>query len=210
MFNINDISANVGSRIQQQRELKGMSKQALACNISDILDLKKDMCYQTITNWENGNTTEHIELNQLYAICAALDCDIRYILGFSDYQTLGNEAASKLTGLSEDAIIALEKSNKCESSFNESLSWLICNYESNFRSLITSLYEFVKRRLLRDRFNFINAEGIGYAYDNCTRYLHAIGDEAKKDELLADDLMNNNPALRQFYDEKKRRTKKKN
>ena len=203
----------IGKRIESLRIERGLTKNNLAEQITDILDLKKEMAYQTITSWECGDTTRNIELKELFAICKVLECDVNHILVLSNYYSKEQEIACKTTGLSPSAIDILSKSKKSNPDFNNSLALLISNYSNSFVKLILALFEFMKSKLYRDKFHFTYNESVGYCYDDCTRFIHQIGDEAANDDVLANKLKEKDSILNDFlieYSNSKKKRRKQN
>lgn len=198
---------NISKRIFERRKELGLSQNNLGSILADILELDHDKDRSTISDWENGVTTPSVK--DLMALCSALKCDMDYLLGYSDYKTKEIEIASKTTGLSEKAISILTDSNYNNPDYNNGLSWLICNYSNYFQKLILNILELMKAKIKKERFNFVGAQSVSYAYENCTRYIHEIEDDSLNDNELVKKLLSDEPILANYFEDNKKAAKKK-
>lgn len=79
------VITDIGKKIYDLRIKNGYTTQeALAQEISKRLNIEdgkrgSSISYKTISSWESGKTTEHIELRYLLILCDIFDCDINYL-----------------------------------------------------------------------------------------------------------------------------------
>lgn len=102
MTYIDEIYKTISERLKSLREERGytFSKVAEMCGIQQ---------YQTVSNWENGNTRPSLEC--LLKLCKLYKCELGYILGEHNCKTLENSTFQNIAGLSDDAIDKLKNFN---------------------------------------------------------------------------------------------------
>ena len=91
-----------GKRLKEARKNLGYSLEKVAelCGIQQ---------YQTVSSWENGNSTPSIE--KLIKLADLYDCEIGYLIGEYDCKRRTIDSVEKITGLSEKAVESLERDN---------------------------------------------------------------------------------------------------
>lgn len=91
-----------GKRLKEARKNLGYSLEKVAelCGIQQ---------YQTVSSWENGNSTPSIE--KLIKLADLYDCEIGYLIGEYDCKRRTIDSVEKITGLSEKAVESLENDN---------------------------------------------------------------------------------------------------
>lgn len=107
MSNILRIS-DIGKRIKNRRESLGMSQREVA--------EKAGFALRSISALEssgdgNKNKKQNPTIETLNSICDALECDMSYLLGFSEYYTRKHEEIVDHFGLSSNAADALVRLN---------------------------------------------------------------------------------------------------
>lgn len=95
----------IGKRLKDERKAAGLKSQDA---LAEYLAKKNYRSFkrQTIAKWENGE--ECPPLDVLLTLCEKYKCELGYLLCEYDCKTKENTDIQKATGLSEDAIYALE------------------------------------------------------------------------------------------------------
>lgn len=91
-----------GKRLKEARKSFGYSLEKVAelCGIQQ---------YQTVSSWENGNSTPSIE--KLLKLADLYSCEIGYLVGEYNCKRRTIDSVQKITGLSEKAVEKLERDN---------------------------------------------------------------------------------------------------
>lgn len=123
--------AVLGARLKEARKTMGYSLEyvAEACNIQQ---------YQTVSKWENGNTTPSLE--KLLTLCELYGCDLGYFIGEYDCKTRKSTDIKAETGLSEIAINQLRADKAFKSSRIQAINALI---EFDNGGIIQDVYSFL-------------------------------------------------------------------
>lgn len=102
------IYKKIGERIRDER------KNTLEYSQEQLAE-QLECVRQTISAWENGDRINKITLEQLFALCDILECDIGYLLCEYDTKRHINAGIPEETGLSEQTIENLRFERKmCE------------------------------------------------------------------------------------------------
>lgn len=110
MNNSNKVKKTVGWRLSAARKKEGLSRQLLCDTVNQLAekDGRKSLLHEaTLKQWEYGNNPINIEW--VPYLCAALHCDTGYIFGEYESRTRKVNDIREQTGLSECAILNLEK-----------------------------------------------------------------------------------------------------
>ena len=110
MQNSSEIKKTIGQRLSAARKKEGVSRKLLCDTVNKLAekDRRKFPLHEaTLKQWELGNNQINIEW--LPYLCAALHCDTGYIFGEYESRTRKVNDIREQTGLSECAILNLEK-----------------------------------------------------------------------------------------------------
>lgn len=88
-----------------------------------------------------------VKLEQLNSLCIALQCDISYIFGLTDFPTKDIETVHNTTGLSKSAILKLARKNEHNRMYSKITSWII--EHNGFDSIINRINSFIQIKWLQ-------------------------------------------------------------
>jgi transcriptional regulator with XRE-family HTH domain len=94
--------AIIAQRILSERNLKGWTQKELHERVGTYSE-------KTVRDWEKGNT--RIPTEGLIKLAEIFECDVNYLIGKYEYRTKEATDICKATGLSEAAVMVLQKEN---------------------------------------------------------------------------------------------------
>lgn len=104
MITYDDRARKIGERIKHERSTRKISAKDFLPQI-----YKSETSYKTLANWESGKSIP--DLVSLARMAEIFECDIGYLLGDYDEKSHVTRDIKVQTGLSEEAIIALQNMN---------------------------------------------------------------------------------------------------
>ena len=90
------------NKVQALRKEKHLTQEELGKRLGTSVRM--------ISNYESGYITK---IEKACEMSEIFGCSLDYLLGLSDYRNIGNNEISKITGLSDNAIENLRKTNEC-------------------------------------------------------------------------------------------------
>lgn len=124
------IYEDIGNRLKEERKAAGYKSHD---SLAEYLANNNYRTYkrQTIAKWEKGE--ECPPLDVLLTLCKLYKCELGYLLCEYDCKTKENTDIQQATGLSEDAILALQRYNRRRNSRIEIISRLLTSNEFEYK-----------------------------------------------------------------------------